>query len=102
MMGPNVSCYPRNHAFNRTDIPMNQQGFAEEKPIIIEDDVWIGANSIILGGVKIGNGAIIGAGAVVTKDVPPRAIVAGNPAKLIKYRMGEKNETWYFDISGIS
>lgn len=54
--------------------------------IIIEDDVWIGARSIILSGVRIGKGAVIGAGSVVTKDVDPYSIVAGNPAKLIKYR----------------
>lgn len=54
--------------------------------IIIEDDVWIGSNTVILSGVKIGRGAIIGAGAVVTKNVGRYQIVAGNPAKLIKYR----------------
>lgn len=54
--------------------------------VIIENDVWIGCNAIIRNGVKISNGAIIAAGAVVTKDVPPYAIVAGVPAKIIKYR----------------
>ena len=51
--------------------------------IIIEDHVWIGFNSIILKGVVVGNGAIIAAGSVVTKDVPPRTMVGGNPAKII-------------------
>lgn len=55
----------------------------------IGNDVWIGSNSIIMGGVKIGNGAIIGSGAVVTKDVPDYAIVAGVPAKIIRYRFDE-------------
>ena len=54
--------------------------------IVVEDDVWIGANSIILSGVKISQGAIIAAGSVVTKDIPPYAIAGGNPAKIIKYR----------------
>ena len=54
--------------------------------IIIDDDVWIGQNAIILSGVHIGQGAIVAAGAIVTKDVPPYAIVAGNPAKILKYR----------------
>lgn len=54
--------------------------------VIIGNDVWIGLNSTILSGVKIGDGAIIGAGSVVTKDVPNYAICAGNPARLIKYR----------------
>jgi acetyltransferase-like isoleucine patch superfamily enzyme len=54
--------------------------------INIEDDVWIGANVTILGGVNIGRGSIIGAGAVVTKNVPSMAIAAGVPARLIKWR----------------
>lgn len=54
------------------------------KPIVIEDKVWIGARAIILKGVKIGCGSIVAAGAVVTKDVPPYSIVAGNPAKVVK------------------
>ena len=55
----------------------------------IGDDVWIGTNAIILGGVKVGQGAIIGAGAVVAKDVPSYAVVVGNPAKVVKYRFSE-------------
>ena len=86
MMGPNVSIITRNHSFERTDIPMNSQGMSEEKPVIIEDDVWLGANAIILPGVTISKGAIVGAGAVVTKDVPEYAIVGGNPAKILKFR----------------
>lgn len=56
-----------------------------KKPIIIKKGAWIGARSIILKGVTIGEGAVIGAGSVVTKDVPPFAVVGGNPAKIIKY-----------------
>ena len=58
--------------------------------IIVGNDVWIGAKATIMSGVKIGDGAIVGATATVTKDVPPYAIVAGNPAKIIKYRFNEK------------
>ncbi|MBQ3016477.1 MAG: acetyltransferase [Clostridia bacterium] len=86
MMGPNVSIFTKNHAFDKTDIPMNRQGMSCEKPVIIGDDVWIGANVIILPGITISNGAIIGAGAVVTKNVPEYAVVGGNPAKILKYR----------------
>jgi len=59
-------------------------------PIVVEDEVWIGTNALILSGVKIGKGAIVAAGAVVTKDVPNYAIVGGNPAKIIKYRFSEE------------
>ncbi len=73
------------HIFKRRDIPICEQGI-ESKGIIIEDDVWIGAHCTILDGVKIGKGAIIAAGAVVTKDVAPYSTVGGVPAKLIKVR----------------
>jgi maltose O-acetyltransferase len=62
------------------------------KPVVIEDNVWVGAKSCILPGVTIGEGAIVGMGSVVTKDVPPFAIVGGNPAKVIKYRDADKYE----------
>ncbi len=58
--------------------------------IVVDDDVWIGSRAIILSGVHIGQGAVIGAGAVVTKDVPPYAIVGGIPARVIKYRFSDK------------
>ena len=58
--------------------------------IIIENDVWVGAKSTIMSGVKISNGAVIGAGSMVTKNVEPFAIYAGNPAKFIKFRFTEK------------
>ena len=86
MMGPDVCIYVRNHETARTDIPMDRQGFTPEKPVVIGDDVWIGARAIILPGVHVGTGAIIGAGAVVTKDVPQYAVVGGNPAHIIKMR----------------
>jgi acetyltransferase-like isoleucine patch superfamily enzyme len=58
--------------------------------IIVENDVWIGATSTIMSGVRISNGAVVGGGSVVTKDVPPYAIVAGNPAKVVKYRFTDE------------
>ena len=87
MMGPNVSIYTTNHNFSRIDIPMCFQGNSPEKPVVVGDDVWIGANVIILPGVSVGKGAVIGAGSVVTKNVAEYAIVAGNPAKVIKSRL---------------
>ncbi len=64
----------------------------------IGHDVWIGHSAIILSGVQVGNGAVVGAGAVVTKDVPPYAIVAGNPAKIIRYRFNEDLVTELMEI----
>lgn len=74
---------------------------ASKGNIIIKDDVWIGLHSIILSGVTIGQGAIVAAGSVVTKDVPPYAIVGGNPAKVIKYRFEQAiiDELIKFDFS---
>ena len=86
MMGPDCIIYTRNHNFDRIDIPMNKQGMQDFKPVVIGNDVWIGARVTILPGVHIGDGSIIGAGAIVTKDVPQYSIVGGNPAKIIKYR----------------
>ena len=57
-----------------------------KKPIHIEDNVWIGRNVIIRGGVRIGEGAVVAMGSVVTKNIPPLAVVGGNPAKILKYR----------------
>ena len=86
MMGPEVIIYTSGHKHDRIDIPMMEQGSSEVQPVKIGNDVWIGGRVIILPGVKVGNGAIIGAGAVVTKDVPDYAIVGGNPAKVIRMR----------------
>lgn len=86
MMGPDCTIYTRNHNFSDVTKPMCEQGYAEEKEVIIGDDVWIGGNVTILPGVKIGSHSIIGACSVVTKDVPEYAIVAGNPATVKKYR----------------
>ena len=91
MMGPEVLIQTRNHRTDRTDIPMQGQGVIESD-LTIEDDVWLGARSIILPAVKtIGRGAIVAAGAVVTKPVPPFAIVGGNPAKIIRLRTESRN-----------
>jgi maltose O-acetyltransferase len=86
MMGPYCTIYTQNHAYGDLSRPMNTQGFTPEQAVYIGDDVWIGGHCIILPGVQIGQGAIIGAGSVVTRDVPSYAIVGGNPAQIIKYR----------------
>lgn len=85
MMGPDVVILTHTHVTSRIDIPMGQQG-GEIRPVTIGNDVWIGMRSIIMPGVTIGNGDVIGAGAIVTKDVPDYAIVGGVPAKIIRFR----------------
>lgn len=72
-----------NHNFEDSDKRIDEQGVSTT-PVIIEDDIWIGANAVILPGVTIGNHSVVAAGAVVTKDIPPYSLVAGVPAKIIK------------------
>ena len=78
-IGPKVNLITINH-----DTDPENRSATYGKPIVIEDKVWIGINSTVLPGVRIGYGSIIGANSVVTKDVPPMTIVAGNPARVIK------------------
>ena len=85
LIGPKVVMRTANHRFEIKEVNIREQGH-QIADILIEDDCWIGANAIILGGVHIGKGAIIGAGAVVTKDIPSMAIAVGVPAKVLKYR----------------
>lgn len=86
LMGPDVIVYTKNHEFRNKNVTIIEQEFQEEKPVYIGDDVWIGRRVIILPGVHIGKGAVIGAGAVVAKDIPEYAIAVGNPVKVIGYR----------------
>ena len=91
VLRPEVTIRGDNH---RTDLVgrfMTGVRDEEKRPeddggVVIEDDVWVGTRAVILSGVKIGRGAVVGAGAVVTKSVPPYGIVAGNPARLLRFR----------------
>jgi acetyltransferase-like isoleucine patch superfamily enzyme len=85
MLAPRVSIYAENHVFDHPEILIRDQG-VEKKEVIIEDDCWIAANSILLAGVTIGKGSVVAAGSVVTENVPPYSVVAGVPAKWIKSR----------------
>lgn len=94
MFGPYVSVFGGGH--NSSVIGKFMVNVHEKRPeddlgVIIEDDVWIGTRAIILKGVTVGRGSIVGAGAVVTRKVPPYAIVTGSPAKVIKYRFDIKS-----------
>ncbi len=86
VMGPAVTILSENHIFEDINKPIIEQGSGIKEPVVIGDDVWIGTRVIILPGVEVGSHAVIGAGAVVTKNVPAWAVVGGNPAKVIKMR----------------
>jgi maltose O-acetyltransferase len=90
MMGTRCLLISQNHRFADLSRPMREQGFQEDTLIVIEDDVWIGSNVIILPGIRVQHGSVIGAGAVVTKDVEAYTIVAGNPARVVGRRLEEK------------
>lgn len=91
----NVEIWTQNHRYENCDlmtIPYDKDFI--KKAVVICENVWIGSRVIILPGVNIGEGAIVGAGSVVTKDIPTCAVVGGNPAKILKYR----NEKQYYEL----
>lgn len=93
LCAPYVSFIGKNeHTFNDVHNTIWNSARIKDAPTIIGNDVWIGYGSIIIGGVRIGNGSIIAAGSVVTKDVPDFVLVGGNPAKFIKNRFNNEDE----------
>jgi len=86
LMGPDVTIMTQTHAFENPHIPIQLQGALPIQPVYIGEDVWIGTRAIIMPGIQIGKGAVVGAGSVVTKNVPDMAIVGGVPASIIRYR----------------
>ncbi len=87
IIADHVDIRTANHHYDGQDlecIPFDKTVFLQ--PVVIEENVWIASHAVILPGVAVGEGAVVAAGAVVTKDVPPLAIVGGNPARVIKYR----------------
>ena len=98
IIAQNVVISGLNHLYQNVLIPISKQSVTV-KPIIIEDECWIAANSVITAGVTIGKHSVIAAGSVVTKDVPPYSVAAGNPAKVIK-RYNFENKTWDKPNSG--
>lgn len=85
MFGPKCSLFAENHVFSDTESSIKSQG-VQQKGITIEDDCWIGSNVTILDGVTIGKGSVIGAGTLVTKDIPTGSIVVDKREKLIRNR----------------
>ena len=103
-----VTAYPFGNVWGYSRDDTIKRSLANRQQLIIGHDVWIGGNATIIKGVKIGNGAIIGSNAVVTKDVPPYAIVGGNPAKIIRYRFSpeiidalDKIKWWYWPLEKV-
>jgi len=88
----NIVASGLNHEYRDVNRPIHQQEILIA-PIVVEDDCWIAANSVITSGVTIGKHSVVAAGAVVTKDIPPYSIAAGNPAKVIK-QYDFKTEKW--------
>ena len=84
-IGPMTLIQGANHKFDDRNMPIIDQGHVESF-VVIEDNVWIAAHCTIVPGVRIHRGAVVGAGSVVTKDVPPDAVVAGTPARVLRFR----------------
>lgn len=88
IMGPQVKIFSENHHYDKFDTLIRKQG-ESRKGVLIEDNCWIGAGATILDGVRIGEGAIVAAGAVVTRDLPAFSVSGGVPAKVLKFRVKE-------------
>lgn len=92
LIARNVAFVGRDdHCFDFPGTTVWESPRGDQYKVIIEDDVWIGHGAIILSGVKVGRGAIVSAGAVVIQDIPPYAVVGGNPARLIKWRFMDED-----------
>jgi maltose O-acetyltransferase len=86
MMAPNCYIFSGNHAFDKIDIPIIEQGQTLQKKTVIEDDVWIGRQVIFTAGRTVKKGSIIATGCVLTKDFPEYSIIGGNPSRVIRKR----------------
>jgi maltose O-acetyltransferase len=99
VMGPDVVLMTTSHAFDDLNLPIRLQGSLAIRPIVVEDDVWLGTRVVVLPGVCIGKGSVIGANSLVTKNVPPYSVWGGIPAKHIRYRGKNTNSQTISDPS---
>ncbi len=99
MFAQNIVVSGLNHGYIDIDVPPSQQE-VETKQIIIEDDVWIGANAVITAGVTIGKHCVIAAGSIVTKSVPPYSVAGGNPARILR-QYNPESKTWEKPLQAI-
>lgn len=91
MIGSGVHIYVSNHKYDLDNVDIIEQGHYVAKNVLLKNGCWIGANAVILPGVTIGKNSVVGAGSIVTKTVPDRVVVAGNPARIIKYLNRNEN-----------
>lgn len=92
MIAPRCAFMPYQHSFADVHRPMREQPLTSRGDVVIEDDVWLGLNVCVMDGVTIGRGAVVGAGAVVTKDIPPYAMAGGVPARVIRFRGTQESD----------
>lgn len=92
LIGQSVRFHSENHVFARSDVPIKAQGVTNQG-IYVEDDVWLGSGVILLDGVRVGTGAVVAAGSVVTEDVPAYTVVGGAPARVLKTRQEQAAST---------
>jgi acetyltransferase-like isoleucine patch superfamily enzyme len=96
MLGSGVHVYVGNHRFDDVNCPIIDQGHHNSEPVSLRKGCWIGAGAIILPGVTVGENAVVGAGSVVVRDIPPRVVAVGNPARVIR----ELGETEHVNARG--
>lgn len=84
LIGSGVHMYVNNHRYDNKELCISQQGHYPSKPIVVKKGSWIGANTVLLPGVIIGNNSVIGAGSIVTKNIPDFVVAAGSPARVLK------------------
>jgi acetyltransferase-like isoleucine patch superfamily enzyme len=99
-VAPNVAMHPAfyQHRPGWNYDLLDADRYDDLQPTVIGNDVWVGAGALLFGGVHVGDGAVIGAGAVVTKDVPAYAVVAGSPARVLRFRFDEETIEWLLEL----